>query len=50
MSTKKPDRLKKEKRCDPCRKKIKRTYVAYDKYFPNKILCFQCAIRAWLQT
>jgi len=50
MSTKKPARLKKEKRCDRCSKKIKGTYVAYNKYFLNKILCFQCALRAWLQT
>jgi len=47
---KKNARLKKEKRCDQCGKKIKGTYIAYDKYFLNKILCFQCAMRVWLQT
>ena len=50
MNTKKSDRLKKEKRCDRCRKKIKGTYVAYDNGFYSGILCFQCAIRAWLYT
>jgi hypothetical protein len=46
----KPARLKKEKHCDRCGKKIKGTYVAYDKYFPNEALCFPCVTRAWLQT
>ena len=38
----------KGKRCGGCSKKIKGAYVAYDKYFLNKILCFQCATRASL--
>jgi hypothetical protein len=46
----KPARLKKEKHCDRCGKKIKGTYVAYDKYFRNEILCFPCVTRVWLQT
>jgi hypothetical protein len=48
--SKKKARLKKEKRCDRCGKKIKGADVAYDKSFRNEIRCFPSAARAWLQT
>jgi hypothetical protein len=50
MSSEKTRQTEKRKALWWVQQKDQGHYVAYDKYFLNKILCFQCAMRVWLQT